>query len=527
MFAELFSSWHSLSLLLLGVIILILNAIRSTTSSRYSRLPPGPRSIPLVGSLLDIPTLYPEQWYRSMNAKYGDIVHFNMPGQHVVVLGTHETAVDLLEKKSSVTSDRVSTTMVMLSGWGWMLTTMGYSSSWRRHRKVFYQHFNTRAARSYRPVQERHAHHFIKNVLKNPREFAQHIRRFFAASILEITYGMSMEALDTDDGYVNLAEAAVASFGAVAIPGKYWVDMFPLLRFVPSWVPGAGFKRKAHAWKALNHNLRDLPWEWTKASHGSRSPSVAASLMQDASHTEGKVDAAEEELVAKNAAAAAYAGGSDTTLSAVQTFFLAMGSYPDVQRKAQVELDAVVGHDRLPTFADHDSLPYVSALVKECLRWRVVAPLGMPHASTEVFEFRGYVIPRGTLLVYNIWGYSRDPRHYPDPEVFRPERFLKDGVLDPDVLDPSAFVFGYGRRKCPGRHLAEAALFISVATALHTLSVTAPNGADGKPVRLEGKMTSGFITYPEPFELDIVSRGPWAENLIANCTTETTSSDRD
>ena len=80
-----------------------------------------------------------------------------------------------------------------------------------------------------------------------------------------------------------------------------------------------------------------------------------------------------------------------------------MASYPDVQRKAQAERDAVVGHDRLPTFADQDSLPYVSALVKECLRWRVVVPLGMPHASTEDFEFRGYVIPRGTLLIYNIW----------------------------------------------------------------------------------------------------------------------------
>ena len=84
-------------------------------------------------------------------------------------------------------------------------------------------------------------------------------------------------------------------------------------------------------------------------------------------------------------------------------FILAMTLWPDIQARAQAELDAVVGHERLPTFADQDSLPYVSALVKECLRWRVVAPLGMPHASTEDFEFRGYVIPRGTLLIYNIW----------------------------------------------------------------------------------------------------------------------------
>ena len=80
-----------------------------------------------------------------------------------------------------------------------------------------------------------------------------------------------------------------------------------------------------------------------------------------------------------------------------------MASYPDVQKKAQAELDAVIGHDRLPTFADQDSLPYVSALAKECLRWRAVAPLGMPHTSTEDLEYRGYLIPRGTLLIYSIW----------------------------------------------------------------------------------------------------------------------------
>ncbi|KAJ8481542.1 hypothetical protein ONZ51_g5921 [Trametes cubensis] len=429
-----------------------------------------------------------------MNAKYGDIVRLNMLGQHVVLLGTHEIAVDLLEKRSSVTSDRVCTTMITLSGWGWMFTAMSYGPWWRQHRKVFYQHFNANAARSYRPAQERHAHRFIQSVLGDPQDFTRHIRRFFAASILEITYGM--KALGPDDEYVGLAEAAVASFGAVAIPGKYWVDMFPILRFVPFWFPAAGFRHKAQAWKILNHKFRDLPWEWTKATmrHGSYSPSVAASLIQNMSHIEGRPDAEEEELVAKNAAAAAYAGGADTTLSAVQTFFLAMASYPDVQKKAQAELDAVIGHDRLPTFADQDSLPYVSALAKECLRWRAVAPLGMPHTSTEDLEYRGYLIPRGTLLIYSIWAYSRDVRHYPDPEVFKPERFLQDGKLNPDVLDPSAFVFGYGRRQCPGHHLAEASLFIGVATALHTLSITAPSGPDGRPTRLEGKMTSGFIS---------------------------------
>ena len=110
--------------------------------------------------------------------------------------------------------------------------------------------------------------------------------------------------------------------------------------------------------------------------------------------------------------------------------------------------------------------------------------------------------------------YSRDPSVYADPEAFMPERFLKDGQLNPDVRDSASIAFGYGRRYvaytiqcswrpltndrhhsiCPGRHFAEASLFMIVTTILHTLTISAPLGADGRPVRLEGKMTHGILS---------------------------------
>lgn len=77
--------------------------------------------------------------------------------------------------------------------------------------------------------------------------------------------------------------------------------------------------------------------------------------------------------------------------------------FPEAQRKAQAELDAVVGPDRLPDFADQKSLPYVSALMKEVLRWHVVAPIGVPHRSTEADEYGGYYLPGGSLIIVNQW----------------------------------------------------------------------------------------------------------------------------
>lgn len=89
--------------------------------------------------------------------------------------------------------------------------------------------------------------------------------------------------------------------------------------------------------------------------------------------------------------------------ASMRAFFLAMTLYPDAQRKAQAEIDAVVGASRLPDFGDRHSLPYVSALVKELLRWHIVAPIGVPHRVVSDDEYKGYLIPAGATIVANIW----------------------------------------------------------------------------------------------------------------------------
>lgn len=150
----------------------------------------------------------------------------------------------------------------------------------------------------------------------------------------------------------------------------------------------------------------------------------------------------------------------------MQGFFLAMAMFPEVQRKAQAELDAVVGHDRLPTFKDQASLPYVNALLKELLRWHTVTPIGVPHCSVTDDEYNGYYIPAGSIMTVNVWyvrpflvnrdqltcldlsrALSRDPEVFPDPESFIPERFLDaNGKLDPRSNELTDFTFGFGRR---------------------------------------------------------------------------------
>jgi len=119
---------------------------------------------------------------------------------------------------------------------------------------------------------------------------------------------------------------------------------------------------------------------------------------------------------------------------------------PEVMKKAQEELDRVVGRGHLPDFSDRENLPYINAVVKELLRWSPPAPISIPNRTMQDDVYRGYFIPAGATVIQNVWAICRDPNIYPDPETFNPDRFLKDGKIDPLVFSPEDRVFGAGRR---------------------------------------------------------------------------------
>lgn len=175
------------------------------------------------------------------------------------------------------------------------------------------------------------------------------------------------------------------------------------MRYVPDWFPGTSFKRVAARWRHNANELVERPYVFVKnqmalaAATGTPYPISYVSSLLD------KAESEEDHFVAKWTAAGVYGGGSDTTVSAIYSFFLAMMLYPDVQKKAQEEIDRVTGGERLPEMKDREQLPYVEAILKEVLRWNPVAPMGLPHAASEDGVFRGYFIPKGSILMANIW----------------------------------------------------------------------------------------------------------------------------
>jgi len=493
---------------------------RGRSNLRGLPLPPGPKGFPLIGNLLDVPADHPWMVYDEWRKTYGDMIYFNVLGRHFMILSSLEMITDLFEKRSSNYSDRMQPTMMIeLMDWDLNMAMLRYNPWWRRHRRLFHEYFHRNAVLKYQPIQQQAAKALLRQLLVTPDDFFHHVRHTFAAIIMNIGYGISVQ--ESDDPYISIAEDAMQGLAEVGIPGAFWVDFLPILKYVPSWFPGAGFQKKAAYWKKLNHTMADTPFDHVKEQlkKGIVTPSVAASLIERLPD-ENDPQRPMEERVAKNVAFVAYAGGSDTTVSSMQAIFLAMALYPEVQKKAQAEIDAVVGPDRLPVFQDRPSLPYINAIVKEVMRWHVIAPLASLHMATNDDEYNGYYIPKGTILMGNAWSVLNDPVVYRNPKEFRPERYLKDGKLDPDVRDPDCAAFGYGRRICPGRHLSDSSLYSVVSCLLAVYDIKPAVDDHGDTIKLKPEFTSGLVSHPVPFKCSIKPRTPAAEALISDSVNE-------
>lgn len=165
-------------------------------------------------------------------------------------------------------------------------------------------------------------------------------------------------------------------------------------------------------------------------------------------------------------------------------------------------------------------MPYINALVKEILRWNPAVPLGLPHQVTQDDNYRGYTIPKGAVVWANIWSILHDESIFPEPHEFKPERFFYQEKPLERISDPSLLAFGFGRRICPGMHLVDNSIFITVASILAVFDITKACDRNGEEITPHVDY-SGFISHPRPFQCCIRPRSTNASILIRSCAVET------
>ncbi|KIK66610.1 hypothetical protein GYMLUDRAFT_157089 [Collybiopsis luxurians FD-317 M1] len=469
-------------------------------------LPPGPWSFPLIGN---IPCLFRNHdWitYTNWYHKYkSDIVHVNIAGQSMIILNTHEATKELLEKRGAKYSDRPKFTM-MNELWKWNFANMSYGPQWKARRKLFLSVIGPNHLENYQPQELIAARSFLLDVYQSPERYLDHMRRMAGSTILSVVYGFNTEAVK-DSVHIDIAQRASTAFISVCLPLKFLVDSFPWLQYVPAWIPGALFQRKAQVWREDMEQALHQPFSVIKrqVAEGRAEPCFVAHCMQNLS---GDPEEDEEEKVIMETAGTMYQAGTDTTVTALTSFFLAMVKYPEYQKKVQEELDRVVGNDRLPDFRDRDSLPYVQAVVNEVLRWQPVAPSAIAHFTTEEDIYKGYRIPKNSVVVGNAWAIMHDERIFHDPYAFNPDRYIcpEGRQLNLNALDDVGF--GFGRRICPGKEMALSAIWITVASVLAVFDISNAMDENGQiinpPIKYDTSKLQKCVTFPGQIYLDMI-----------------------
>ncbi|KAI0088547.1 cytochrome P450 [Irpex rosettiformis] len=491
----------------LAVALCALPVVYAYTSSRQKKaLPPGPKPLPLIGNVLDVPREAAWKVFKEWGHQYGDMIFLHTLGKPMLIVNSADIAFDLLDKRSGLYSFRPQFAMANeVIGWKFSLTSMDYSEKSKRQRKYMASYFAKARLPDYYPVQVREAHQMLNEILDDPNDYRNAIRRNAAGVTMMITYGHRVKS--KDDEFIAIADKGVATIEAAGAVGAHIVDFVPWLRFIPDWFPGAGIKRLPPGTRENLQAFLHVPFDQVKKrmAAGTAIPCYTTKLLEQ---TKGQDD---EGVL--GTAALVYSGGMDTTMSAIFTAFTLIVANPLIQARIQAELDLVVGKDRLPDFSDRPRLPYLQCVISEALRWGASTPVGVPHRTSQDDVYRGYLIPKDTTILANQYAMLHDERVYPDPARFNPDRFLEGEGRTPQQ-DPRDIAFGFGRRICPGKDIAENTMWITIACMFYAFKITSELDKEGNPLPVDLEYEEFSVRHPKPFKAIIKPRHDTTVDLI-------------
>ncbi|KAM5349194.1 hypothetical protein ACJ41O_009017 [Fusarium nematophilum] len=368
---------------------------------------------------------------------------------------------------------------------------MPYSSEWRNIRKYSHQLLNMKASKAYQPIQDYESLQMMHDMMANPAEFYRHNQRYSASVIMTVTYVIRVPTFD--DPIAEDIYAVLDHLTEMTAPGSHAADSMPSLRYLPQRLLG---NWRAKGRRFYEHDSRVYLDMWNdlkkRVDEGSCEPCFCPDFYLSGPDKHGIDDLS----------AAYICGGLE-------------------------ELDRTVRDARMPSWEDEPDLSYIRAIVKELLRWLPVNKFGMFHSMTEDDWYKGQFIPKDSIVVLNWWVIHYDPERYPEPEKFKPERYLDyelsaaDAINLKDPFGRDHFTYRAGRRVYPGVHVAERSLYINIARFLWGFSVSKKLDVQGNPIEPDDGMvkeadTRNSILNTVNVNLQLMLPS-WQRNGVLHC----------
>ncbi|KAF2709758.1 cytochrome P450 [Pleomassaria siparia CBS 279.74] len=453
-----------LTLLVLASILGLFALYKRFTISNRHRTPdglktlPGPKGYPILGSVPDVPEKNSFIKFADWGKEYGPIYQVNLAGSNHVWISSDQISKDLLAKKGAIYSDRPHIPALLSDNRtsSQYLPLLSKNDGWARQRKFASTIMRESEKANFHRYPELEAKRMLVELLDEPNRYNHALESFISRVTCRLAWGHS-EASDELKQRARELLVGVSPTGALG-------NKLPFLMSLPDWlVPAKAWERRRAATERkffevmqgeVESDMRDkkAPASWMKI------------FLQNREKWGFKY-----ELEGAYAVGMHGIAGALTIAAPMQTFCLAMCYYPRFLPMLQEELDRVCG-DRLPVAEDRPNLPFLRAVIRECLRWRPPVPTGIPHYLTEDDEYNGYHIPKGSVMHPLEWAISRDPDMFPDCEAFNPLRWVEPGY--PTYQEPltqfptiiNSTQFGYGRRVCQGQTVADEDLLIGIGS---------------------------------------------------------------
>ncbi|KAF9010881.1 cytochrome P450 [Hymenopellis radicata] len=418
-----------------------------------------------------------------------------------------------------IASSRPSNFLFNLCSDGLHIVFTGSTPELKAIRKAIATFFSRQNAAKRSPIKAESAQ-LLYELMDNPSEFRSSVRRFTHSAIKTLVYGQRAAFFNSQT--VTEFYESMDEISRINSPGVYPpIDLIPILKYLPAklvpWhAPARAVERVR---RRINEELYD---------------NVLKKMRKDESELEAEPEwkcwtewmietcpELEREFVSYTGLVL-MDGGSDTSGAYLLSLILALASNPEYQERAWKEVDAVVG-GRIPERADLEDLPFVQALIKEILRLRSPFTMGFPHSMAEDVFYKGHVLPKGSTVMLNNYAISTDPEVFEDPEAFKPERFLMTefGTIpgrDKNFRD--SFIFGGGRRICPGQFVAQ---YTAELITMHL--IWALHFKDAIDAKTKKRIAPGLsadhydfelVVSPRPFECSITPRPERAQMLKEN-----------
>ncbi|KAG4426291.1 hypothetical protein IFR04_000474 [Cadophora malorum] len=505
-----------LSLALLGVISLILAVIYAgIQEQRRKRVPPGtrplpgPRGLPFIGRVHDVPSVATWLKFWEWSKVYGPIYQMEIFGSVHVWISSEEIANDLLSKRGTIYSDRPTIPNLPDNRTsGDYLALLGRTETWKRQRKVSHQVMSRPTAESLYNYPSVECKRLLYQMSRDPSNYIAHIEQYTSRTISRLSWGAPHFADELRIGTFGLL-VTISPSGAVP-------NIVSWLSHLPAWL--SPWQQVENARHDREHKFFRHCYDTVKnaISNGIAAPSYMKVFLEE--KEKGKHDMRDEEgqyIVGMMAIAGALTIGSP-----LQSYILAICHHPEWQEKLREEMRSVCG-ERCPEWEDRQRLPMLRAVVKEVVRWRPPVPTGIPHCLEKDDVYNGYHIPAGATIHAFEWGITRDPSIYPSPDSFLPERWLSPSYptyREPLTQYPTLKAhsqFGFGRRTCTGVDIVEQELFLVMGGLAWAFDIRKKRAVDGKEVEVPlAKYTSLLIAKPEKFEFEcrLVERGGKGED---------------